>query len=93
MSFLFGRKRFLTKIAGSFGVYFRRNNDPADTDESCFTAECEERLGMHISQLPGPKFPGAKGCINEQITRLLVKRKPSDERAFCAALTLLHLAV
>jgi predicted metal-dependent hydrolase len=54
MSFLFGREGFLTKIAGGYGVYFRRNFHPADMDESCYIAEFEERYGMHLSHLPAP---------------------------------------
>ncbi len=54
MSFLFGREGFLTKIAGGYGVYFRRNFHPADTDESYYIAEFEERYGMHLSHFPAP---------------------------------------
>ncbi len=39
--FLFGLEEFLTKIAGGYGVYVRRNLHPADT-ESFYIAEFDE---------------------------------------------------
>ena len=45
---------FLTKNAGGYGVYVRRNFHPADTYESFYLAEFEQRYGMHLSHLPAP---------------------------------------
>ena len=52
MSFLLGREGFLTKIAVGYSRFFRRNFNPANTDDSRYVVEFEERYGMHFSHLP-----------------------------------------